>query len=132
MQASVAAGLDTTFPYNPKQGFYILWDFVLGHPLSFEAIKSMSVVSSRRITQPSYHDIKLAFASPGIDPSVKNTLLQHTQHIPNVEADPSALVIFQLQGQRVSTPGTKGHLMPIGWSMCDLFPLGNKLKVGAW
>ena len=67
--------MDTSPPYNPKQGFYILWDFVLNHPLSFEAMKGMSTITSNLIGQPSYQNINLSFASPGIDPTVKNTLL---------------------------------------------------------
>ena len=35
MQASAAAGLDRSVAYDPKQGFYIFWDFVLGHPPIF-------------------------------------------------------------------------------------------------
>ena len=44
----------------------------------------------------------------------------------------SALLILQVQGQRLSTPGGgQGLLMPIGWTMLDLFT-GGRLKVGAW
>ena len=49
--------MDTSPPYNPKQGFYILWDFVLGHPPSFEAMKGLSAVTSNYIKQPSYYTI---------------------------------------------------------------------------
>lgn len=60
--------------YNPKEGFYILWDFIVGHPSSFEAMKATYTVTSRRINQPEFIDLALTYASPGATTSTKNTI----------------------------------------------------------
>ncbi len=95
-------------------------------------MKATYTVTSRRIGSPAFIDLPLTFASPGRSTLEKNTIFGIQKNVTNIEADTSALLILQVQGQRLATPGGgQGLLMPIGWTMMDLF-MGPRLKTGAW
>ena len=84
---NVSASPDTLAGYNAKDGFYLMWDFILGHPSSFEAMKATYTITSRRISSPTFIDLPITYASPGPTTSEKNTIFSMQKSCTGVEMD---------------------------------------------
>jgi hypothetical protein len=125
-------------PYDPRGGFAIFWDFVVGLSKSYSKVNLVTATISKSGRKSQSRGLPLTHCSAPVEPiSIPGNIAMMAlkQSYPRFSASDDHAVIVELQGATVggsSMTISSDHKKAIGWTKIGLFDQFNRVLSGRW